>query len=127
MARDEIEAVRAGLDKLLADKLRLRRGTLREKLRRARRMLPRDAVRALEEDLAYLDAAERRTAHPKRHWQVDTRRLREMLARHEKQLGKLDLSRERARARLNWLGGLVLNLMLFAVVYLALLRWLGAI
>lgn len=127
MTNDPIDAAESGLDAVMTETFGIKKGGLAEKIRRAARRMPRGAKRAAEEDLAYLDAARKRTAHPRRRGLVDRARLERMETDHRKRLGKVDVARDKARERLNWLGGLVLNLMLFGVVYYALLKWLGAI
>ena len=127
MTRETLDATQAGIDALVTEKFGLKSGALSEKLRRAAPRMPRGAKQAVVEDLDYLEKARKRTAHPKRRGQIDRDRIASMVAGHEKRLSKVDPSRDRARARLNWLGGLAFNLILFGVVYFALLKWLGAI
>ncbi|MEM6619475.1 MAG: hypothetical protein AAF631_09250 [Pseudomonadota bacterium] len=125
--KDKIDAAQAGIDAVVTETYGVTRGGLRAKLARATRRMPRGSAKAAAEDLDYLDAARKRTAHPKRRGQVDRERVERMAAEHGKRHAKVDLARDRARDRINWLGVLVINLMLFAVIYWALLRWIGLI
>lgn len=127
MKRETIDGAEAGIDSLMTEKFGVRSGGLRDKLRRVSRKLPRGAKSVLAEDLDYLEKARKRTSHPRRRGQIDQKRLAHMVASHEKRLEKVNPSEDRTRAMINWLGILVINLMIFAVVYYALLKWLGAI
>ncbi|WP_069300736.1 hypothetical protein [Neptunicoccus sediminis] len=123
MSVNVIETAEAEIESLVTDTYRIHRGTLRDKLRRVGRRLPRSVV----EDVAYLEDARRRTAHPRRRGLVDAKRVDTIVSNQRRTLGRVDVARDKSRERINWLGMLVLNLMLFGVVYYALLKWLGAI
>lgn len=123
MSDNVIDAAEAEIDSLVSGTYRVHRGSLRNKLRRVGRRLPRSVA----EDVAYLDEARRRTAHPRRRGQIDAKRVDAIVHNQRKALGRVDVARDKARERINWLGVLVMNLMLFGVVYYALLKWLGAI
>ncbi|GGA07537.1 hypothetical protein [Neptunicoccus cionae] len=123
MSDNVIDAAEAEIDTLVSGTYRIHRGSLRNKLRRVGRRLPRSVA----EDVAYLDEARRRTAHPRRRGQIDAKRVDAIVHNQRKALGRVDVARDKARERINWLGVLVMNLMLFGVVYYALLKWLGAI
>lgn len=127
MTRTTIKSAEAGIDALVTDKFGVRSGGLRDKLRRVSRKLPRGAKSGLAEDLDYLEKARKRTAHPRRRGQVDQQKLARMVSDQERRLEKVDPAADRSRAVVNWLGVLVINLMIFAVVYYALLKWLGAV
>lgn len=127
MTQNPIKSAEAEIDTMVSDTFGERKGALAEKLRRAARRMPRGTKKAMEEDLAYLDAAKKRTAHPRRRGLIDRARVDRMAKAHQKRLDKVDVARDKFRQRLNWLGGLVFNLMLFGVVYYGLLKWLGAI
>jgi hypothetical protein len=98
-------------------------GDLKQKLRR----LGHRAPQGLVEDLAFLEAARQRTAHPRRRGQVDRKRIDAIVKNQRKSFEKIEASRDKTGERINWLGVLVLNLMMFGIVYYALLKWLGAI
>ena len=127
MTRDSIDQAEARIDAIVTEKFRVKSGDIARKLRKAAPNMPRGSKKAVAEDLAYLDAARKRTAHPRRRGQLDTARVERMISAHEQRFSKVDVGRDKARARLNWLGVLVINLMIFAGVYYALLKWLGAI
>lgn len=108
---------------MVSDKFNTRKGSLAQKLRRAGRRLPRGVA----EDVAFLEETQKRTAHPRRRGQVDLKRVDAILNNQRKAFGRVDVARDKSRERINWLGVLVMNLMMFGVVYFALLKWLGAI
>jgi hypothetical protein len=118
-----IDTAQAEIDVLVSEKFKMRSGSLLTKLRRAGKRLPRGVA----QDVAYLEEARKRTAHPRRRGQVDRKHVETILARERKAFDRVDVSRDKARERINWLGVLVINLMMFGVVYYALLKWLGAI
>jgi hypothetical protein len=118
-----VEAAKAELDAMVSDKFNAKKGTLAQKIRRAGRRMPR----GIAADVAYLEETEIRTAHPRRRGQVDRKRVDAILQNQRKAFDRVDVARDKSRERINWLGVLVMNLMMFAVVYYALLKWLGAI
>lgn len=123
MSNEVIDTAKAEIDALVSDKFNTKKGTLAQKLRRAGRRLPRGVAK----DVAYLDAVEKRTAHPRRRGQVDRKRVDAIVQNQRKAFDRVDVARDKSRERINWLGVLVINLMMFGVVYYALLKWLGAI
>lgn len=123
MSNTVIESAEAEIDALVSEKFSLKSGSLAKKLRRAGRRLPR----GIEDDVAYLEEARKRTAHPRRRGQINRKRVDSILANQRKALDRIDVARDKSRERINWLGVLVLNLMMFGVAYYALLKWLGAI
>ena len=123
MSNDVIETAKAEIDAMVSDKFNTRKGSLAQKLRRAGRRLPRGVV----DDVAFLEETQKRTAHPRRRGQVDRKRVDTILNSQRKAFGRVNIARDKSRERINWLGVLVMNLMMFAVVYFALLKWLGAI
>lgn len=127
MTRNRIDAAEADIDALVTDKLGGKTGGILRKLHKGAAYLPRGAGKAVSEDLTYLETARKRTAHPRRRGQLDRKRVEQMVRKHEQRFSKVDVARDKARDRLNWLGILVINLMIFGVVYYALLTWLGAI
>lgn len=118
-----IDAAEAEIDAMVSKKFSFRKGSLLAKLRRAGRRLPKGVAA----DVAYLESARRRTAHPRRRGQVDRKRVDAIVSNQRKAFDRVDVARDKSRERINWLGVLVLNLMMFGVVYFALLKWLGAI
>ena len=127
MSDDPISTAEAELDAMVSDTFGAKKGTLAQKLRKFARRMPRGVARGVAQEMDYLEQTRKRIAHPRRRGQVDTKRIAAMTEANRKSLGKIDVARDKARERINWLGVLVINLMLFAVVYFALLRWLGAI
>lgn len=123
MSNDVIETAKAEIDAMVSDKFNTRKGSLAQKLRRAGRRLPRGVT----EDVAFLEETQKRTAHPRRRGQVDRKRVDAILNNQRKAFGRVNIARDKSRERINWLGVLVMNLMMFGVVYFALLKWLGAI
>jgi hypothetical protein len=118
-----IEAAKAELDAMVSDKFNTKKGTLAQKIRRAGHRIPR----GISADVAFLEETEKRTAHPRRRGQVDRKRVDAILQNQRKAFDRVDVARDKSRERINWLGVLVMNLIMFAVVYYALLKWLGAI
>jgi len=123
MSMNSVDAAETAIESALVDAFGTKKGSLFSKLRKAGRRLPR----AVENDVAYLEDVRKRTAHPRRRGQVDVKRVQAVLDNSLKALGKVDVARDKARERINWLGVLVINLMMFGVVYFALLKWLGAL
>ena len=123
MSIKSIDAAETAIEGALTDTFGTKKGTILDKLRKAGKRLPR----GIEEDVAYLQDVRKRTAHPRRRGQVDVNRVDAARENSLKALGKVDVARDKARERINWLGVLVINLMMFGVVYYALLKWLGAI
>ncbi len=123
MSENAIDAAEAEIDAMVSEKFNAKKGTLVRKLRRAGRRLPKGVA----EDVAYLEEARKRTAHPLRRGQVDRNRVDAIVKNQRKAFDRVDVARDKARERINWLGVLVINLMMFGVVYYALLKWLGAI
>ncbi|MCP5073427.1 MAG: hypothetical protein GY947_09055 [Rhodobacteraceae bacterium] len=123
MCNQSVEAAECDIDGALGAAFGIRKGTIFDKLRQAGKRLPRGVA----DDVAYLEAVRKRTAHPRRRGLMDAKRVAEVRDHSLKTLGKVDVARDKARERINWLGVLVINLMLFGVVYYALLRWLGAV
>ena len=123
MSENVIDTAEAEIDAMVSDKFNLKSGSLFKKLRKAGRRLPRGVA----QDVAYLEEARKRTAHPRRRGQVDRKRVDGILHKQRKALDKVDVARDKSRERINWLGVLVINLVMFGVVYYALLKWLGAI
>lgn len=121
MPNSQITAARARLATSLGRTFGLRKGTLDENLRRAGRHVPRE----VREHIRELDRVEMRTAHPRRRGQVNSAALNAAERRAQRALAKIDLAKDRARARINWLGTLVINLLIFAVGYSALIYALG--
>lgn len=123
MSNEVIETAKAEIDAMVSEKFNAKKGSLAHKLRRAGRRLPKGVA----EDVAYLEATEKRIAHPRRRGQVDRKRIDGIVQNHRKAFDRVDVARDKSRERINWLGVLVINLMMFGVVYYALLKWLGAV
>jgi hypothetical protein len=123
MTTNSIDAAEAAIDGALSDAFGKRKGTLLDKMNKAGRRLPREVA----DDVAQLEELRRRTAHPRRRGQIDAKQVNAIRDHSIKALGKVDVERDKARARINWLGVLVINLMMFGVAYYALIKWLGLI
>jgi len=123
MSMKPVDSAEAAIESALSEAFGNRHGTVVEKLDRAGKKLPG----GVRDNVGYLQEVRKRIGHPRRRGQLDRKQIESVKSDSLKALGKVDISRDKARRRLNWLGGLVLNLMLFAVVYYFLLGWLGAI
>ena len=123
MTVNSVDAAETAIESALVVAFGAKKGTLFDKLHKAGRRLPH----SVESDVAYLEGVRKRTAHPRRRGLVDIKQVNAARDSSLKALGKVDVARDKARARINWLGVLVINLMMFGVVYFALLKWLGAI
>lgn len=123
MSNEVIETAKAEIDAMVSDKFNTKKGSLAQKLRRAGRRLPRGVAA----DVAYLEETQKRIAHPRRRGQVDRKRINTIVQNQRKAFDRVDVARDKSRERINWLGVLVMNLVMFGVVYYALLKWLGAV
>ena len=121
MSNTSVDAVEAEIESALGATFGTQNGTISDKLSRAGKRLPRGVA----DDVAYLEAVRKRTAHPRRRGLMDFKRIAAVRDHALKALGKVDVARDRARERLNWLGVLVINLVLFGVVCFGVLKWLG--
>lgn len=106
---------------LLDDKLSLRRGPLRTRLRRAGRRLPA-RIRAQAQIVAEAEAL---AAHPKLARRIDHTSVSHAFAEVRAHLRAIDPADRRRGALLGMLGGLAFNLLLLTGLVLALLRWRG--
>jgi hypothetical protein len=123
VSNEVIETAKAEIDAMVSDKFNTKKGSLAQKLRRAGRRLPRGVAA----DVAYLEETQKRIAHPRRRGQVDRKRINTIVQNQRKAFDRVDVARDKSRERINWLGVLVMNLVMFGVVYYALLKWLGAV
>jgi len=123
VTQDEISARSQEICTLFADKLSLTRGTLDQRLRRAGRRLPA----RIREQARIITEAEALAAHPKLARRVDPDRLDRAFAEVRSYLREIDPADRRRGAVLGVLGGLAFNMLLFAALALAGLRWQGLI
>lgn len=123
MERDDISAKATELCTLLADKLSLTHGGLEDRLRRAGRRLPA-RIRA---QARIVTEAEALSVHPKLARRIDPDAVGRAFAEVRAHLRAIDAGYLRRGAWLGMLGGLAFNLLLFAVLALAFLRWRGVI
>ena len=123
MTQDEISARSQEICTLFADKLSLSRGTLDQRLRRAGRRLPA----RIREQARTITEAEALATNPKLARRVDPDKLDRAFAEVRRHLQDIDPADRRRGAVLGVLGGLAFNLLLFAVLALAGLRWQGLI
>jgi len=110
---DEVET-------LMAERLSARGRDLEQKLKHAGRRLPRK----IRVQAQYLVEAQKRYKNPKRAAQYDPARV---LAAHKacvNHLSKLDTKAMRARGRLAWFTGLLVNLFLIALLVAAAVYYL---
>lgn len=121
MTMNSIDGAEAAIENALVDAFGTKKGSILDKMRKAGRRLPREVI----SDVAYLEKTRKRTAHPRRRGQVDIKKVQAVRENSVKALGKVDVAGDKARARINWLGVLVINLMMFGVAYYALIKWLG--
>jgi signal recognition particle subunit SEC65 len=123
MTTNSIDVAEAAIESALVDAFGTKKGTILDKMRKAGRRLPREVAA----DVASLEEMRKRTAHPRRRGQIDVKRVQAARDNSIKALKKIDVARDKARARINWLGVLVINLTMFGVAYYALIKWLGLI
>ena len=106
---------------LMEERLGVRGDGFEEKLARAGRMLPR----RLRREGALLVEARAMAGHPKLGRQVDTRRLNKAARALERHLERVDGTQRRITLVINWLAGNAFNLLLVAVLVVAVLAWRG--
>ena len=123
MNTDDISAKSEELCALLADKLSLRRGTLDQRLRRAGRRLP---ARIRQQGMLIAEA-EAMAAHPRLARRIDHAALERAHAEVRAHLRGIDPADRRRGVILGMLGGLAFNILLFAALVLAFLRWQGMV
>lgn len=123
MSMASVDAAETAIEGALVEAFGVSKGSLLDKLRKAGKRLPP----VVRENVTYLEDVRKRTAHPRRRGHVDVKRVQAVRDNSVKALGNVDVARDKARERINWLGVLVINLMMFGVVYFALLKWLGAL
>ncbi len=123
MTMNSIDGAEAAIENALVDAFGTKKGSILEKMRKAGHRLPREVAA----DVADLEQMRKRTAHPRRRGQIDAKRVQAARDNSVRALAKIDVARDKARARINWLGVLVINLMMFGVAYYALIKWLGLI
>jgi len=120
---NSIDAAEAAIEGALVAAFGTKKGSLLDKMRKAGRRLPQGVA----EDVATLEEMRKRIAHPRRRGQVDAKRVNIVRDHSLKALAKVNVARDKASTRINWLGGLVINLIMFGVAYYALIKWLGLI
>ena len=108
---------------MISDKFNLNKGSLGQKNRCLGRRLPSCVL----EDITYLEKTLKRIAHPRRQGQLDRGRIDGMIRARRKALHRVGIAIDSSSKWLNWLGVLVMKLMVFGVLYFALLKWLDAI
>jgi hypothetical protein len=123
VTQDEISARSEEICTLFADKLSLSRGTLDQRLRRAGRRLPA----RIREQARIITEAEALATNPKLARRVDPDKLDRAFAEVRRHLQDINPADRRRGAVLGVLGGLAFNLLLFAVLALAGVRWQGLI
>ncbi|MCD1627097.1 hypothetical protein K7H22_13935 [Seohaeicola saemankumensis] len=123
MTQDEVSEKSQAICTLFADKLSLSRGSLEQRLRRAGRRLPA----RIREQARVITEAEMLAANPKLARRVDPDKLERAFAEVRRHLLQIDPADRRRGAVLGVLGGLAFNLLLFAALAFAGLRWQGLI
>ncbi|WP_372573226.1 hypothetical protein [Ruegeria jejuensis] len=106
---------------MLRAKLGVRGKTLAAALRRARHRLPR----RIYKQALLLAQVEDRAAHPKLRLTLDSPKLAEAAEKVQAYLDAISLTERRKGWLLGMLGGLVFNLLLFALLLLLVLFWQG--
>lgn len=120
---DKTEKDIAQVAALLHDKLGVRAATLEAALGKARHRLPRAVYR----QGLRLAKAEPLAGHPKLRLTLDRDGLGTAAARVRAHLEAIDLADRRKGWWLGMLGGMAFNILLFAVLLIAVLRWRGFI
>ncbi|MEZ5714113.1 MAG: hypothetical protein R3D85_02395 [Paracoccaceae bacterium] len=119
----DITALSADLEQRLGDKLGLRRGSLSARARKAGRRLPR----AVRRDAELIGQAGLLAAHPKLRKRVDAPAVAAAHRRVAEHLDGIDRGERRMNLLLGLLAGLVANLILLALLTVAVLKWRGLI
>lgn len=121
--RKQFDSRRIALEQALQAKLGLRGKSLRLRLNRAGRLLPK----RLHAEGRYLVQAQEKLSHPRLSQQVDHARVAKAFDAFDEHLKTID-PRDRRRGKLvGWLAGLVANLIALAALVVLLLRWQGVI
>ncbi|MCM2561590.1 hypothetical protein M8756_05220 [Lutimaribacter sp. EGI FJ00015] len=123
MDSQELARKTAHLNTLLEQKLGLRKGGLAARANRAGRDLPAWVRRNLQQ----LAEAETMASHPKLARMLDGQALEKAYTAAAAHLADIDPRERRKDRLLGLLGGLAFNMLLFAALVLALLRWQGFI
>lgn len=121
--RKQFDARTEGLQKALQTKLNLRGKSLRARLRRAGRLLPK---RLHKEGQVLLEAQEK-LVHPKLAVQIDEAQVNKAFDAFEAHLKIIDPNDRRKAKLVGWAAGLVFNLLVLAVLVIALMKWQGAV
>lgn len=108
---------------MLAERLSLKRGGLADRLRRAGRRLPA-RIRAQARIVAEAEAL---SAHPKLARRIDHDAVARAHIEVRDHLRGIDAGYLRRGALLGVLGSLAFNLLVFAALMLAVLRWRGVV
>lgn len=108
---------------LMEERLGIRGDGFEAKLARAGRLLPRRLRRAG----ALLAEARGLREHPRLARRVDPRRLRKAARAFERHLERVDAGRRRATARINWLAGNALNILIVLGLAVAVVAWRGLV
>ncbi len=117
----DLQARADHLAQLIEDKLDVRGQGLEAKLHRAGRLLPK----YIRGEADYLVEALKLQASPKLARQVDLARLRRGVADVERYLRDIDPWVRRRAVALSWLAANAFNLLVVAVLLLAVLLWRG--
>lgn len=118
---NNVNAKAETLKDLLRRKLGLRGATLSGKLARAGRLLPGRMQKAGQ----VIVSAQRDAAHPKLAMMADPAPVEAAYTELTRYLKEIDPAEQRKTRLLRWLGALVFNLMILAVLLVLLLRWQG--
>ncbi len=113
----------ARVERLLARRMGLKRGSLALRVKRARGALPDDVRR----DLMALVAARKGAGHPKIARQIDARAMAEAERRVTRFLNGPVLRDRRMRRRVRWTAAMVLNLALVALGAAWFAVWMGLV
>jgi len=123
MVQLSIESVQAEISHRIGKKFGVKDKDLPRLLAKLRGRLPR----GFEEELTYLFAAQTRTKHPKRRGQVDLHKLEAIRRSCLAKLDRVDLERDRARARAMLMAEFAARVLLFVVGLVGLLYWFDMI
>lgn len=116
---DRLETIAA----LMEERMGIRGDGFEAKLARAGRRLPR----RLRREGALLAEARALAEHPRLARRVDLRRLRKAARALERHLERIDAGKRRTTARINWLAGNALNILIVLGLLVAVIAWRGLV
>jgi len=113
MYKTSLGSVTKEIEDLLVEKFSAKGRNLNEKIRSVRRQIPR----RIREHAAYLAEAESRWRNPKRAHQYDAKKVLEARKQCVRHLEKIDRAQIRARKRLAWFTGALINVFILLLLF----------